>query len=266
MGTSGAGGGGGGSGGSGGGGGGSGGAGGGGGGGGNGGGNGGGKGRGGGAGGRGAGGRGSSATEARDPIEIVLSRLKPSYLASQFAGAMISGVVLELVALKVDIEINRSWSALCHRLDLKAYASLADVRDAILRRHEGSEPDARIRETVTASVLQYFEELCGYDDDVLYGRGSDETFASIDPRVSRDPLEGLLRCHYRNVLQREEPKLPGAELQRRIIEVSRRLAGNLTSKLSSRYLKKGHLTQGNYLQQAGSDAKETQWLLETVRG
>jgi len=193
----------------------------------------------------------------------VLSRLKPNYIAAQFTGPMSTGIAHDLSILAVDVEENKSWSSLCARFGLQPGSKLADIRDAILSKYENREADSRIKDTATATALQFFEALCKYDDDVLYGSGKDSTFGDLDPILVKDPLPTFLRLHYENVLQREEPKLPGPAVQKTITKVANELATNLSKKLTARYSK---VARANYLQKASSDPKESLWLVNAVRG
>ena len=186
-------------------------------------------------------------------------------MVRQFAGPMVAEVAHELALLAVDLETNKSWDSMRDRLHLRTDCSLADVRDAILMRHGNSEPDSRVKDTVTATVLQYFEALCRYNDDVLYGPGKPTTFDALDSKIVKGWLDVFLRLHYENVLLREEPKLPDTKLRRSIEEVAATLGGNLSRKLSGRYSPSGK-ARGTYLRHAGSDPEETTWLLKAVRG
>src|SRR6266404_5221242 len=127
-----------------------------------------------------SGGRGSSKNAVRplgeQQIVQVLSRLKPNYIAAQFTGPMSTGIVHDLSILAVDVEENKSWNSLCARFGLKPGSKLAEIRDAILSKYESREADSRIKDTATATALQFFEALCKYEDDVLYGSGKDSTF------------------------------------------------------------------------------------------
>ncbi len=222
-----------------------------------------------GTGGGGAGGgssKGLDAASKASPIVRVLSRLKPNYLASQFTGEMTAGIARELSILTVDIESNRAWDSMCSRLNLKPGSSLASVRDAILSKYERSESDSRVKDTVTATVLQYFEALSRYNDDLLYGPGKDAIFAALDAEVVKEWLPNFLRLQYLNVLQREEPKLPDPSLRRTIAKVASELASKLSEKLRVRYRSSGRVAEGRYLQSAGKNEEETTWLVKAIRG
>lgn len=204
--------------------------------------------------------------KGKEAVIRVLSRLKPNYVTAQFIGPMTAGIAHELSLLAVDIQTNKSWGSLRERLDLKPGSTLADVRDAILNKYEQLEPDSRIKDTVTATVLQYFEALCRYKDDVLYGSGKNATFDALDAEIADDWLTCFLRFHYGNVLQREEPKLPDPRLQRTIAEVASTQASNLSLKLTERYSPSGKVTRGQYLQRARSGPKEMTWMIQAIRG
>jgi len=197
-------------------------------------------------------------------IAQVLSRLKPNYVEAQFAGPMSTGIAHDLSVLVVDLEAKTSWSSLCARYGLKPGSTPADIRDAIISKYEKLEPDTRIKETGTATALQFFETLCKYNDDVLYRSGRASTFDDLDIAVVKDPLATFLRLHYENVLQREEPKLPDRATQQAITKVADKLASNLSQKLTGRY--SGKVARENYLQQANRDAQEALWLIKAVRG
>jgi hypothetical protein len=216
------------------------------------------------------GGRGSSQSATRpsreQQVAQVLSRLKPNYVAAQFAGRMSTGIAHELSILAVDVETNRSCNSLCSRLGLKPGSQLADIRDAILRKYDSRETDLRVKETVTTTVLQFFEALCRYDDDVLYGPGKDSTFTALELALVKDPLTNFLRLQYENVLQREEPRLPDSALRQTITEVANDFASKLSNKLLARYSPGGKIPRANYLQHASRNEKETLWLLKAIRG
>lgn len=233
----------------------------------------GGAGRGHGGGGRGGGNsgkRGPSQSAARpsreEQVAQVLSRLKPNYMTAQFAGPMSKGIAHDLSVLAVDVETNRSWSSLCRRLELKPGSPPAEVREAILRKYDSQEADSRVKETATTTLIQFFEALCRYKDDVLYGAGKDSTFDSFDPALVKDPLTYFLRLQYENVLLREEPMLPDSALRQTITKVATELSSKLSSKLTARYSPGGTIPRANYLQQTTRNEKETLWLLKAIRG
>ena len=196
----------------------------------------------------------------------VLSRLKPNYVTAQFAGPMSRGIAHELSILAVDVETNRSWNSLCKRLGLKPGSQPADVRDAILRKYDSQEADSRVKETATTTLLQFFEALCRYSDNVLYGTGKDSTFDSFDSTLVKDPLTYFLRLQYENVLLREEPKLPDSVLRQTITKVATDLSSKLSNKLTARYSPGGAIPRANYLQQTSRNEKEALWLLKAIRG
>src|SRR5712692_8742928 len=80
----------------------------------------------------GSGGRVSSKNAVRplgeQQILQVLSRLKPNYIAAQFAGPMSTGIAHDLSILAVDVEENKSWNSLCARFGLKPGSKPADIR------------------------------------------------------------------------------------------------------------------------------------------
>jgi hypothetical protein len=217
-----------------------------------------------------SGGRGSSKNAVRplgeQQIVQVLSRLKPNYIAAQFAGPMSTGIAHDLSILAVDVEENKSWNSLCARFGLKQGSKPADIRDAILGKYEKHETDSRIKDTATATTLQFFEALCKYDDDVLYRPGKDSTFSDFDSALVKDPLPTFLRLHYENILQREEPKLPASAVQKTITKVANQLGTNLAKKLTARYSQGGKVPRANYLQKPNRDPKESLWLIKAVRG
>ena len=230
-------------------------------------------GRGNGGGGRGSGGGGGyrkprdqDSAGQRNDAQQVLGRLMPAYLARQFAGPMVSGLVHELVLFKVDITQNRSWKSLCNRLGITADASPAEVLDEILKKHATTEADSRIRETATATAQYFFEEACGFDEQILYGKVGAQTVAALNPAVVERPLETFLRLHYVNVLQREEPKLLNRRAQARLEAMASEMGTALSDRLRHRYGAKDQSSEGDFLQRAGSNDEERTWLLTAVRG
>ena len=208
----------------------------------------------------------SAPTSREERVAQVLSRLKPNYMAAQFAGPMSKGIAHELSILAVDVEANRSWNSLCNRLELKPGSSPVEVRDAILRKYDSQEADSRVKETATTTLIQFFEALCGYNDDVLYGPGKDSTFKAFDPALVRDPLIHFLRLQYENVLLREEPKLPDSGLRQTITKVATELASKLSNKLTAKYSPGGTIPRARYLHETTRNEKETLWLLKAIRG
>jgi hypothetical protein len=179
---------------------------------------------------------------------------------------MSTGIAHDLSILAVDVEVNKSWDSLCARFGLKPGSKPADIRDAVISKYEKLEADSRIKETATATALQFFEALCKYDDEILYRPGTDSTFNDLDPALVKAPLATFLRLQYENVLQREEPKLPGPAMQQAITKVANELASKLSNKLTARYGSGGKVPRANYLQQANRNPEEGLWLLKAVRG
>jgi hypothetical protein len=179
---------------------------------------------------------------------------------------MSKGIAHDLSVLAVDVETNRSWNSLCGRLGLKSGSSPAEVRDAMLHKYDSQEADSRVKETATTTLLQFFEALCRYNDDVLYGPGKDSTFNSFEPALVKDPLTYFLRLQYENVLLREEPKLPDSPLRQTITKVATDLSSRLSNKIAARYSPGGAIPRANYLQQTTRNEKETLWLLKAIRG
>jgi hypothetical protein len=179
---------------------------------------------------------------------------------------MSAGITHDLSVLAVDVIENKTWDSLCARFGLKPGSKLADIREAILSRYEKQETDSRVKDTATATLLQFFDALSNYDENVLYRAGKDSTFRDLDRALVENPLPTFLRLHYENILQREEPKLPGPAVQQTIKTVAEQLGTNLAVKLTTRYSQGGAVPRATYLQKATSDAKETQWLIKTVRG
>lgn len=208
----------------------------------------------------------SDKPEKRNVAQKVLGSLKPAYLIQQFAGCMSSGLVHELVLLKVDIILNRSWEGMCARLGLPANASPADVCEQIITKQAEGESDARIRETATATVLAFFDELCRFDEEVLYGIGSSAKLDALDRSVIDRPLESFLRLHYVNVLLREEPKILNPVSQTGLENLAASMASDLVRRLRNRYGSKDQSSEGDFLTRAATNDKEQKWLLEAIRG
>jgi hypothetical protein len=202
----------------------------------------------------------------RNVAQTVLGNLKPAYLGEQFAGRTLSALVHELTLLKIDLTLNRSWKSMCERLGLPPNASPADVRDKLLRKGADGESDSRIKETATATVYYFFEELCGFNDEVLYGKGSNRTLGEIDHGVIENALETALRIHYINVLQREEPKLLDSKSQAGLEVLAIQMASELVRRLRHKYGSKDQSSEGDFLKRAGSTDEERAWLLTAVRG
>lgn len=211
-------------------------------------------------------GRGGKKSTRRTVAQVVLGRLKPAYLEAQFASDVPSGLVRELTLLKTHMLVNKSWKEVCTRLGLPADASPADIRDAILAKRTDGEGDVRVRETATASVLSYFEELCTFNDDVLYGPGNNSTITMLDHDVLDRPLETFLRLQYVNVLQREEPHLLDFQSQDGLENVAAEMANAFAHRLRHRYGSKDQSSAGEFLQRAGADDEARTWLLKAIRG
>lgn len=202
----------------------------------------------------------------RNAGQTVLGNLKPAYLGEQFAGRTLSALVHELTLLKIDLTLNRSWKSMCERLGLPPNASPADVRDQLLRKQADGESDARIKETATATIYYFFEELCRFDDEVLYAKGSNKTLDELDRGVIENALGTFLRIHYVNILQREEPKLLDSKSQSGLEVLATEMASELVRRLRHRYGSKDQSSEGDFLKRAGSTDEERAWLLTAVRG
>lgn len=224
----------------------------------------GGRGRRGGGGGRGRGGGAvkKDKRKERSTAQKVLSKAPGSYLGAQFTGPLASGLAKDLCLLGVDILVNRDWDSMCRRLDLPGTASLADVREELLTRHEDRETDVRLRDTAEASLRYFFDQLSGFDDDVLDEPGNDRTFRQLDEDVARTALRSFLKIHFKNVLQREEPQILDGASQQNLEDMAAERGDALYQALQKKYGAKDQASEGVYLQRAEGDR---QWLLKKIR-
>ncbi|WAC49199.1 hypothetical protein OVA03_04605 [Asticcacaulis sp. SL142] len=195
----------------------------------------------------------------------MLTKLKPDYLLRQF-GAIAPDIVREIVLMSVNLARGGNWKNICDDLQLAHSASLQDVRDAILTRSIGDEYDQRVVGAARTALAHYFEELTGFDDDLLTDRGNGANWStSVDQAIAQNPLERYFSLLTENVLLREERTAPTQAEADAIRAEAKSIGADMAARLRARFEKSGDAGDARVLARATREAEQTEWFLKRLR-
>lgn len=208
----------------------------------------------------------ASKPNKRNIAQKVLGKINTAYLTKQLYNTIVTGIIHELMLIAVDIQSNRLWGSTCTRLNIPETSSPADVQDFIWSKCNTNEYDSRICDVARASLLNFFDELCKFDDSVLYGDGKKIFANDFDNGTVENPYFTFLHYLFRNILQREEPKLLDTNSQNGLDTAAVDMANMLIKRFRKRYGGKMQISEDDYFRLSFANDKEEKWLLSAIRG